>query len=223
MATKIDWDDVENSGKNRGKGSGTGVRFVKFVEGKTETLRLVGEAVQFLQFFANGKSVIVDPEVKEQAQALIEDAVGKECKPKKRYAYNVINREDGQIWILTGGPQIFKNFASWSKMMQEELELAEPPAAGGKHGCNWKIRAEGAGLNREYHTNYGMKQAPFTAEEIDVIGPKGANLYKLTDIFKETELDEVVAKILGQEPVAAAKSNSSNDDAVVDNDSDLDF
>lgn len=221
MATTIDWDSIETGGGKGGrKGSGGGTRFVKFTEGKTENLRPVGEAVQFIQFFANGKSVIVDPEEKDAAQALIEDAIGKACAPKKRYAYNVINREDGKIWVLTGGPQIFKNFATWSKMMGEDMD--KPPAPGGKFGCDWKIRPEGSGINREYHCAH-MKQTPFTEDEVAMIRSeeKGVGLYALTDLFKSTSLDDVVAKITGEQTQSSA--DVSDDVGNTDNNDDFDF
>ena len=206
MATQVDWNSMGGEKKNTRKT----INFLKFEAGKGKTFRPVGKAVQFVKFFVTGKHIVVDSELKDQAAAVISAETGQDVNGKVRYAINVIDREDNQIKVLEGGPQIFKHFANWSKGNGN----VNP---GGINAMDWMIMPTGEKLQREYTTT-PIRQSTLTNDEIDRCKNK-KELYSLGEIYKSIPINEIANRLHGksseeQQPVmAGADVVSASDDA----------
>jgi len=185
MASKVDWNSMGGT-KSGGPGGKKQINYLKFEAGKGKTFRPVGEAVQFCKFFVNGKSVVVDPEFKDQAAAIISSETGQEYVGKTRFAINVIDREDNQIKVLEGGPQIFKHFGNWSRGNNN----AGP---GSVNAMDWMITASGQGLNREYVTT-PIRSTTLTNDEIDRCKNK-KELFSLQEIYKSMPVNEIPKRL----------------------------
>ena len=185
MATKVDWGSIGSGDKEQRKSK---LQFIKFESGKGKTFRPIGGAVEFTKFFVNGRAVVVDSPYADEASARMEAQSGQKHPPRTRFAINVIDREDGQIRILEGGPSIFKHFANWSKLNQ-----GAPP--GGRAGMDWSVMPEGEGLNREYST-MPICPAPLSQDEIKLAN-ETKEKYTLTDVFAGCSMEEVVDKAFG--------------------------
>lgn len=207
MATEVDWNNV--GGKERNT-----TRFVKFTEGKTVVFRPIGGVVEFIKFFVetptSKRSVCVDVENADEAATILAERGGKEYKPSHRFATNVLDRADGLIYVLEGGPTIFESFANWAK--------ASGTKPGSNGGGDWSITAKGPNnLSRRYTTTF-IKQTPVSEEEKANIKSNGG-VYVLTEVFKSTPLDQLVKIAFGDadepqaetEPQTASAASSSDD------------
>ncbi len=197
MATQVDWGNAFGDPKDGGGRRGD--IFIKFEAGKGKTLRPIGSAVQFVKIFISGRSINVDPGQKEQAEAALSAQSGNNVQGKKRYAVNVIDREDGKIRILEGGPQIFKHFGNWSRANNNA-------APGGHEGMDWTIVATGEGLNREYTTT-AIRPAPFTTDEIKR-ARESKELYSLLEYFKSCPMEELIEKAFGEKTSGPASASA---------------
>lgn len=206
--SKIDWGSL--GGKDGGKSGKNKTQFVKFEDGKTYILRPVGEGKEFYKFFvkspAGNRSIVVDLEHKDEAAAKLSAKAGYEIKPQHRFAINVIDREDNTIRILEGGISIFKPFGTWSRGTNQH--------PGGNGGGDWMIQVEGEGTARRYNVSY-IRPAPFTDEEKDRVKNKG-ELYKLSEIFKETALEDVVSAAFSPKGSGGKSAPDPEDDTVAE-------
>lgn len=208
--SKIDWASL---GGQQGSGSSKGkTRFIEFKNGSKHTVRLIGEGKQFVKFFVKNqgksRSIVVNPELAQEAADLLTKALGVECKPQERFSINVFDRSDNQIKILEGGRSIFKYFALWAQ------SSGQKPSSNA--GGNWLINSEGEGQQGRKYTVMALGAAPFTDAERELA--KSGGLYKLDEIYKEVPLEEVVKIATGkndkddnsghEELVPASKSGS---------------
>lgn len=200
MASEVDWSSM---GGQKNSGNGNRVQFIKFQPDKGKTLRPVGKAVSFYKFFipSTKKSVVVDPEHRNEAAAKLSAHFGQEIKPSLKYAINVIDREDNQVKILEGGQQIFEHFANWS-MGNGGI----PP--GGNQGMDWQIIATGAGLARKYIPT-PLRQTPLTTQEIDKLKSLKEH-YSLKEVYKGVPMSDLLDKATGN------SSDNGPDDPQID-------
>jgi hypothetical protein len=212
MATEIDWSSL---GGQMGSGSSGGSdqkKFLRFESGKTHVFRPVGGAVEFYKFFVTtdkGKrSINVNPGNEAKAAEMLSKYFGKEIVPQHRFAINVIDRQDGQIKILEGGLSIFKFFAQWCKLNGQ--------APGGQSGGDWSVNVEGENLQRRYTTGF-LRSAPLSAEEVKKIKDmKG--LYSLSEVYKETPLDQVISKATGEVQQESSNNEVAADESILSDD-----
>lgn len=212
MASKIDWGTVGGDKKGN-RGGGDKPLYVEFKPDVPVTIRPIGGAVQFMKVFVNKRSVVLDPENKDQAKALIESSTNQKCEPKMRFAINVIDRSDGKVKILENGPSIFKHFANWSK-------LNGNAGPGGNSGTDWNILPTGVGLDREYAVMPTVP-TPLTPDEIaKAKDPKG--LYPLSEIYKCCPVNEIVSRITGtyKKAEGSAPNHAVSNSSVGDQSSD---
>jgi len=212
MATEVDWESLGGS-RNEGKKSS----FVKFVKDKQKVFRPIGKPVTFYKFFiagkAGNKSLVVDPEYKDKAAAMLSAHAGQEFSPSRRFAIHVIDREDGEIKILEQGTMVFNAFADWS-------QASGGTAPGhGSAGFDWAVTATGDGKARRYRT-VPVKQTPLTKDEIEAINTrKKEGKFSLSEVFVGCELDKIIEKAFGADSSPAntnedTSSNSDDDDPI---------
>lgn len=211
MATEIvDWGSIGGQSGDQ-KGGGGSNKFIKFSSGTGVVVRPIGKAVTFYKFFVKtpqgNRSIVVDPEYKNEAAAKLSAHAGEEIKPSLRYAINVIDRNDQQIRILEGGKTIFEHFANWSSGNGGI-------APGGESGADWMITPTGDGMQRKYATT-ALKPAPLTQEEVTRI-KENKEYYSLKEVFASCPLEEVVDRIFGDrnasgpEPAAPAQQQTAS-------------
>lgn len=192
MASEVDWNSMGGSQSPSSNTSGQ-IKFVKFSPGKGKTIRPIGKAVTFYKFFVRGphgdRSIVVDPEFKNEASAKLSAHAGQEIKPSLRYAVNVIDREDNQIKILEGGQSIFEHFANWS-----QGNGGAPP--GGANGMDWTISASGEKLLRKYATT-PIRSAPLTEDEVHRI-KELKEIYSLKEVYKGCPMSELIDRAFGE-------------------------
>lgn len=192
MASEVDWKDFGGSTGGKGGNRGAKGRFVHFDSGTTKTLRPIGKAVKFYKFFVRGpagpRSVVVNPEFRNEAAQILSAHFGQEIKPSLRYAINVIDREDKQIKILEAGERVFEVFGAWSQSNNDA-----PP--GGKQGMDWRISAKGDGLNRQY-TVLPITPSRLSQEEIAKL-EEIAQTYSLKTLFAGVPMDELISRVTG--------------------------
>lgn len=183
---EVDFTNFNPDKKNKGNG----ISFLRFESGKTYKVRPFGSCVEFYKLFiAKGKpSIIVDPEIKDEAAKRLSEASGRELRPSYRNAMFIIDREDGKIKILEGGFQIFEAFGNWSN------SSGIKPGAG--QAGDWAITVTGDGVGgnnpRKYSPVY-LGPSIFSDEEKKQISAlKAADKLKLGNFLKETALENVL-------------------------------
>lgn len=211
MAETVDWGSLISK-EEANSPKRTQRNYMKFENGKTHTVRPVGNAVCISKFYVatdKGKRfVFVEPKDAEAAAALISKHFGREIKAQTRYAINVFDREDNnQVKIMEGGFSIFRHFAKWSQVNKDNE--GRPISVGGTHSGDWMIEVRGDGLQRKYVTGY-MRPAPFTPQEVKAI-KEDKKLYQLQEIYKGTPLNEVVSRLTG-EPLPETDDSAANID-----------
>lgn len=210
MATEVDWESLGGS-RNEGKRSS----FMKFEAGKQKVFRPIGKPVTFYKFFIAGKSgnksLVVDPEYKDKAAAVLSAHAGQEFSPSRRFAIHVIDREDGEIKILEQGKMVFDAFADWS-------QASGGTAPGhGSAGFDWAVTATGDGKARRYRT-VPVKQTPLTKEEIESINTrKKEGKFSLSEVFVGCEMDDLVEKAFGTDS-SPTNTNEDTSSGSVDDD-----
>lgn len=191
MAKVVDWESLGGRASTSGKKSNTPK------EGKPEWLtidgevkvRPIGSAVEFIKIFVKtpkgNRSVIVDPQDKDRAVALLSDAAGYEVKGNNRFAINVIDRADQRIKVLEGGMQIFGYWAQW-----QNTTHIHPGSEG---GYDWIIKSEKTGPDPENkkYTPMPIAQTTITQEEWEQINKRKTE-YKLVEIYESVPLEKVV-------------------------------
>lgn len=203
MATEVDWESLGGSRDENKKSA-----FIKFEAGKQKVFRPIGKPVTFYKFFiaskSGNKSLVVDPEYKDKAAAMLSAHAGQEFSPNRRFAIHVIDREDGEIKILEQGTMIFNAFADWS-------QASGGTAPGhGQAGFDWAVTATGDGKARRYRT-VPVKQTPLTKEEIEAINArKKDGKFSLSEVFVGCSLEDLIEKAFGVDSAPAAESSSEN-------------
>lgn len=197
-------------------GDSNGISFMRFESGKTYRVRPIGNCVGYYKFFiAKGKpSLVFGPKEKDAAAKLLSEHSGQEMRPTHRYAMFVIDREDGRIKILEGGPQIYDAFGSWTK--------GSGLKPGSLKAGDWQIvvTGEGAGGSnpRRYSSVY-LSPTVFSNDERKMIEDlRSDDKLKLSNFLIETPLDQVLEKAYGVkgEPVAVGASDKSSQDDELD-------
>jgi len=194
MLASVDFSNFD-PGKS-GSGNGSKIPFLRFEEGKTYRIRPLAEAVMFYKIFIEkGKpSLVIAAADKDSASKIVAEYTGKEVKASPRYAMFVIDRADAQVKILEGGYQIFEAFALWTKGTQIQ------PGSG--QAGDWMINVEGNGVSgsnpRRYTTGF-LATKPFSEDEKTTLKKmKADGLLKLGNFFKETPVDQIIAKLSGK-------------------------
>ena len=188
MPTEVDWSTMGTQQSGGGGKDKKRVDFIKFTPGKEVTVRPIGAAIAFYKFFHNKRSVVVDPEVKDQAAATISAHAGEEIIPQQRFAINVIDRSDGKFKVLENGQMIFNNFGVWSRANGNS-------APGSNQGCDWTILPQGVEKGRKYTVMPGPPR-PFSTDEIKR-AKEQKELYSLKEVFVACPVDQVVERLFG--------------------------
>lgn len=199
-------DSRPAGGNNNGS-----VPFMKFESDKSYMVRPLGEAVRFYKFFiGKGKpSIIVGSQDKEAAAKLLSEKSGEEKKPSERYAMFVIDRADGRIKVMEAGYQVFEKFSIWAKAAQ----ISPGSSAGG----DWQIKVTGEGVggaNPRKYIPVFISNKPFSEDEKTMIKKmKAEKKLQLSDIFKETPLNEILEKAYGVTSSTGSSSESNASDS----------
>ena len=135
--------------------------------------------------------------------------------PPKRYAINVIDKtglaegETGKLKVLEKGPSVFKNFANYKAIFNND------PA--GKDGPDFlivvKIPKDSSGnyikLKTEYTVTH-LEKAPFTEDEVKML--RAQKLWPLKEIYKSTSQEKIqeMWDALSDEQKAAPQKKDEN-------------
>ncbi len=130
------------------------------------------------------------------------DSEGKPMKPKRRFAINVIDREDGQVKVMEAAEMVFKEFKKFY-----ENNTIDP---GGNDGPDFVIKVTGEGINTKYDTGFKMGSKPFTAEEKALLK---ANKYDLDELFKATPADKIEDQLFREKDGNGRPSSGSQETA----------
>lgn len=98
--------------------------------------------------------------------------------PMSRYQVKVIDRADGKVKVLEGGPTIFNSIKNY----------AVDPDYGDPTKYDMKIRKDGAGRETKYTVVAAPKQTPLTDAEIKAIDESKS----IEEINKAKNLDEIM-------------------------------
>jgi hypothetical protein len=197
MPDIVDWSEVNTQDGNRSK---DGIRNLKLQTDNTYELRFIGHPLKFYKYFVAGKSAIcADPAVCSVRKKY-------NIEPGVRYAVNVINRADKQLYLLEVPPSVLKPVAAWGKRRN-----ADP---GGKSGCDFSISVTGKAKLTRYEV-VPLDVTPLTDEEKDYCR---ANVYDLNKLFKATPDKDMEERLFGkgggnttqQAPRGESESNSGS-------------
>lgn len=168
---------------------------------KQNKVRLVGKPIWIARYHVEGsvpgqvKTAITDKiDYDPESGRLINN----ECiitkkygvEPKLRFAINLINREDGKLYVFEGGQQVFKAF--------REFADANGVNPGGKESVDFVITAEvpgGVKKNTKYTVTPTMKPTPFSDEEKKMIED---DMFDLEDVLRPTPQDKIEEVLYGQ-------------------------
>jgi len=166
--------------------------YLRFEDGKTYQVRLIGQGVEFYKIFGdNKKFAVVDKQYKDEASRIVSDLCDKPVKAQSKFAINCVDRSDSKIKVLEGGRKIFDEFFEWSRTQNIN-------ASDSSSGVDWRIEVTGQGLDRVYKVVHGSKPKPLTEEEISLAKKIE---YKLKNVYKAMPIDEI-APYFSDETVA---------------------
>ena len=204
MTSKIDWNTVGNAeNSSGGEGNSRSLTFIRWNDGNVYHLRPLGSAIQFLKagMSHNGsyRSIVIDdpdnPTIKKYSNMNI----------AKRYAVNVLDRDDNKIKIMEGPISIFRELGSYHKHTGRNPGAAE--------GGDFRISVTGNLKQRRYKTEF-EKNTTLTAEEKAMIKKEG--LFDLEKIFKVVENDQIEEKLFDQTPSSQTTSDNVEDELGLD-------
>jgi hypothetical protein len=176
MAEVKSWSDVSNETARNNKG---GIRNLKLESGQEYQVRFIGPPVKFHKYFVAGKSAICsDPETCSVRKKY-------NIEPGVRYAVNVLNRKDGQLYLVEVPPSVLKPVSAWGKRRQTD--------PGGVNACDFSISVTGQKKMTRYEV-VPLDITPLTAEEQEYCKQ---NVYDLNKLFKATPDNEIEAKLFG--------------------------
>jgi len=186
----VSWDDVVGGDKsgNISGGGGKGI-FLKLQAGRTYRVRPVGKPIEIWKYFSNKdgqnrSAITADPESCPVRQKY-------NLEPKRKYAINVIDREDSRLKVMEGPISVFTGFKDWY--------VASKKNPGGKDGGDFNIKIvlppNGDKKKTKYIVTF-IEPCPFTAEEKTMIDEQG--LHKLEVIFKPDDAETIEKKLFGK-------------------------
>ena len=207
MAT-IGWNNVGRS-SNSGNGDNK-VNWLKIFAGGEVIVRPVGEPKELNKYFVKlhpadkGRGAITDG---GKNCVILKKYVGEDGKPlyrqQTKYAFNVIDRADGQLKVLEVARSVALDIRDWG-----EENNANP---GGPKGCDWKIKSVKTGPDArdvEYKL-FNRDRTPFSEEENKLI----ENVYDLDKIFPVTpqdQLEERLGLVPAKEPAASSSTPATS-------------
>lgn len=115
--------------------------------------------------------------------------------PQLRYQVLVIDRADGEVKVLEGGPRIFGAIRDY----------AMDPDYGDPTKYDLKIKKEGQGRETKYTVMAAPKQTELSAAEVDAVN--GAS--SLLELNKPKSIDEILT--MGLEVLAGSVSDLDDD------------
>lgn len=183
---ELDWGSVKsgNSGEN--------APFLKLQQGINQ-VRVVGRPFQVDIHWERG----LDGQNKK---VICPGAGCPICKaghvPMSRYQVLVIDRTDGKVKILEGGPRIFSAIKDY----------AMDPDYGDPTKYDLKIKKEGSGRETKYTVLAAPTKSDLKPEEIELVN----NSKTLTEINKPKSIDEILS--MGLEILAGSVSDLDDDD-----------
>lgn len=182
---ELDWGNVKVGG------DGTGTPFIKLQPGLNQ-VRVVGRPFQVDIHWEKG--------LDGQNKKVICPNVGcPVCKaghvPMARYQVIVIDRVDGKVKILEGGPRIFAAIKDY----------AMDPEYGDPSKYDLKVKKEGQGRETKYTVLASPNKSNLTADEQAAVD----NSKTLTDINKPKTIDEILQ--MGLEILAGSVADLDND------------
>ncbi len=195
MSKTVSWNDFGNKSANAQRGSKQQgqrpLRFVKIGENESIVVRPVDEAVEFEKYVHQDRTGKWNFGVcGDITTCPVYLKYGK--TPSTRYAINVIDRTDNLIKIYEGPLSVFKVFASYKEMSEED--------AGGENGADFRITKNVSFKDGKKYTRYEVHKecrSIFTAKEKTLINTTGEGIYNLERIFKVTPIDQIEKKVLG--------------------------
>lgn len=204
----MDWNDVDPRPEGSGNGGAGGKsKFLNLKPGEYK-IRPVGKPKEVRRYFVTSGSerkfaITGEKDDKCVIMRKYKDADGQPQHPQRtRYAFNCIDRADGQLKIVEVPTTVARAIRNWG------IENVINPGSG--KGVDFKIKVQRQGpdpRNTKYEVIAGL-QTPFTEDEKAMIEKNG--VYDLDDIFKPVAQDQIEAA-LGLTS-SGGKANSSNDD-----------
>jgi len=178
---KVDWSNISIP-----ESGGDGIRFLRFEKDKKYIVRPFAPAVEYTKIFIKRgtPSVVVHPDDQDEAVRRLSEAAGEQAKPSPKYAMFVIDRADGRVKIMEGGPQIFKQISSWASGSGID------PGSG--QGGDWQIEVVGDGKSRKYTAQYLCPKMFSDAEKQMIAKLKEEGRLKLPNYIKEVALEDVL-------------------------------
>lgn len=179
--------------------------------GKEYVIRPVGDPVHFYKYVVQGEDKKWRSAITDNPESCVIKAKHN-IVPKLVCAVNVINREDGEIYILEGTPTIFGEFRKFA-----EISQLDP---GGVQGADFKITVTGKKGKDFYMTQFVKKSVLSEAEQK---GLESNPIYPLEKIYKITPQSEIEKVLYGdqveyeetnetKDTVAASSSEKESDD-----------
>ena len=161
-------------GSIREAGGGEKVDFMKLQNGQNQ-FRIVGKPSLIDIHWEKG--------IDGQSKKVICPGAGCPiCKvghtPQIRYQVQVIDRADGKVKVLEGGPTIFNAIKNY----------AVDPDFGDPTSYDFKIKKEGSGRETKYTVIAAPKRTELTAAEKEMV----ANAKSLAEVNKIKTIDEIV-------------------------------
>lgn len=215
MSNVVDWGQSSSSSRSGGKGGET---FLRLKPNETYEVRLVGKPIQFHRYYVNGKGP--DARFSSAITNETDDCVIRNTynlNPSERYAINIIDRASGNLMVMEMPVTLYKDISNWASARKKD--------PGKNEGVDFHIKIERKNPNDPRTTRYHLTPldpTPFTDEEKELIGAKGANLHNLLNIFKATPQDEIEEKLGLKEAVAEATASAPTGGAPAE-DEDLPF
>lgn len=186
MAGELDWGNVKAGG------TGEGTPFIKLQPG-SNAVRVVGKPFQVDIHWEKG----LDGQNKK---VICPGAGCPVCKaghvPMARYQVLVIDRVDGKVKILEGGPRIFAAIKDYAM----DSDYGDPSK------YDLKIKKEGSGRETKYTVMASPKKSDLSQEEADAV----ENSKTLTDINKPKSIDDILQ--MGLEVLAGSLADLDSDD-----------
>lgn len=206
----LDWNDVDPRPEGSGNGGQGGKsKFLNLKPGEYK-IRPVGPPKEVRRYFVqNGgeRKFAITGEKDDKCVIMrkYRDADGQPLYPQRtRYAFNCIDRADGQLKIIEVPATVARAIRNWG------IENNINP--GGGKGVDFKIKVIRQGpdpRNTKYEVVSGL-QTPFTDDEKAMLEKQG--IYDLDDIFKPVAQSEIEAALGLTSGGSSGKSSNSDDE-----------
>lgn len=199
-ATKGDWSDLSEENKKTNSSSDfPKAEFINTKNEGTRRVRLVGNFVKFRRHWKPyNKGVRTHENLRD-----VDPAWQAGFYPSRRFAINVIDRDDGKLKILEAGPKVFEGFSVYKKATG--IDPAGPQAPDFAITIEIPKKSDGSLdlINKKYGVVALPEKSPFTDEEKKLIcktdengeiirndnGKPVSNLWPLSLIFKPMSVE----------------------------------